>query len=150
MAAHTTYWHPTKIMPSHHLSIHTLARKHTSAQRRSLWGSLFCSILMIPVIIIEALAGLSINFCHQEDLIMFYWGLFFLLSVGSLIATWGLFLSQSIENEPAWNVALGTPVLVFAAVGHWCCVLAGSVWKKSRGLHVREKTDDEGEKVPPK
>lgn len=145
MAAHITYWHESKAEATS--SIQKLARKHTVAQRRSLWGSLACSILMIPVVIIEALAGLSINFCHQEDLIMFYWGTFWLLSVGSLIATWGLFLSQSIENEPAWNVALGTPVLVFAAVGHWCCVGCRWGWKRLRGKEVVKK---EVLRTPPK
>lgn len=102
---------------------------------------------MIPIIVIEALAGLSIAFCHDEDLIMFYWGTFFLLSVGSLIATWGLFLSQSIENEPAWNVALGTPVLVFAALGHWCHVGVRWLWKRVWG---KEEERKEELRVPPK
>lgn len=55
---------------------------------------------------------------------MFYWGFWTLLQVGSVIAILGISLNQcySIQGKklPPWNVALGTPVLVIAAAGHWC------------------------------
>lgn len=89
---------------------------------------------MIPIISLEAVAGLNITFCHAEDLIMFYWGPFWLLSVGTLIATWGLFLSQTIGDtfgeEPAWNVALGTPVLVVAGIQHYIHSFLRWTWRQ--------------------
>ncbi|KUJ20521.1 uncharacterized protein LY89DRAFT_445796 [Mollisia scopiformis] len=128
IAFHVSTWHPE----ISERDIEGLRRSHRRSEHWLLFASFVAASVMIPVIIIEALAGLNINFCHKQDLIMFYWGPFFLLSVGTLIATWGLFLSQSIENEPAWNVALGTPVLVFAALGHWAHVFVRYSWRQMR------------------
>lgn len=136
LAEHVATWHPDC---SPEENIEKVRKKHNISEARLLWGSLACAITMIPIVILIAFAGLAIYFCHHEDLIMFFWGLFFLLSVGTLIATWGLFLSQSIENEPAWNVALGTPVLVFAAIGHWAHIFMRWSWKQMRGKE--EKAD---------
>ncbi|CZR61165.1 uncharacterized protein PAC_11061 [Phialocephala subalpina] len=135
LAEHVSEWHPIESTEG---DIEKVRSKHNKAESRLLWGSLACAIVMIPIVILIAFAGLAINFCHHEDLIFFFWGPFFLLSVGTLIATWGLFLSQSIENEPAWNVALGTPVLVFAAIGHWAHVFMRWTWRQ-----IREKEDKE-------
>ncbi|KAF8867209.1 hypothetical protein BDZ45DRAFT_794938 [Acephala macrosclerotiorum] len=135
LAEHVSEWHSEESTEG---DIEKVRMKHNKAESRLLWGSLACAIIMIPIVILIAFAGLAINFCHHEDLIFFFWGPFFLLSVGTLIATWGLFLSQSIENEPAWNVALGTPVLVFAAIGHWAHIFMRWTWRQIQGKEEKE------------
>lgn len=79
--------------------------------------STVCVCIYAVSVVIEAFAGLTLAFCHKEDLIFMYWGLFFLLSIGSFIATLGVALSIVYTKNPPWNVPLGTPVLVFAYVG---------------------------------
>jgi len=70
----------------------------------------------------EAFAAFSIQFCDGEGLMMLYWGFWTLIQVGSLIAIFGIMLNQwyslGDKEHPPWNVALRTPVLVIAALGH--------------------------------
>lgn len=71
--------------------------------------------------ILEVFAALHIEFCDGEDLMQLYWGFWSILQVGSLIAILGVMLQFWIVlgnvTTPSWAVALGTPVLVFAALG---------------------------------
>jgi hypothetical protein len=54
---------------------------------------------------------------------MLYWGFWSLVQIGSFIAILGIVLNQAygLQNrvEPPWATALGTPVLVIAALGHF-------------------------------
>lgn len=77
---------------------------------------------------------------------MLYWGFWSLLQVGSLIAILGIVLNQAygLQNraEPPWATALGTPVLVIAAFGHF---LLGHFEEKAtpedkeNGMQIEEK-----------
>lgn len=88
-------------------------------------------------VIMEAFAAFSIQFCDGEDLMMLYWGFWTLIQVGSLIAIFGIMLNQwySLREKelPPWNVALGTPVLVIAALGHAWQSCVRTVWRKWTG-----------------
>ena len=85
----------------------------------------------------EAFAAFSIQFCDGEDLMMLYWGFWTLLQVGSLIAIFGIMLNQWYtlreKEHPPWNVALGTPVLVIAALGHAWQSCVKNAWRKWHG-----------------
>jgi hypothetical protein len=85
----------------------------------------------------EAFAAFSIQFCDGEDLMMLYWGFWTLIQVGSLIAIFGIMLNQwySLEEKehPPWSVALGTPVLVIAALGHAWQSCFRTAWRRWTG-----------------
>ena len=68
---------------------------------------------------LEGLAGTALNYCQQHRVINFYWAMWGLTQVGSLIAILGVTIHQwaSLKEHrtPPWNIALGTPILVIAA-----------------------------------
>lgn len=72
-----------------------------------------------------------------------YWGFWSILQIGSTIAIIGVMLQFWIVlgdvETPSWAVALGTPVLVFAAAGFIVKFLWGKVWGKFR----RNKQSDD-------
>lgn len=89
---------------------------------RCLWIGMGCSVLSVISVATEAFAGMSIAFCDGEDLMFFYWGFWSLTQIGSVIAMFGVAVNEygllvDIERPP-WGVALGTPVLVIAAIQH--------------------------------
>lgn len=94
-----------------------LNKNWKQSQLKCLVVSTICVCIYTVSVIIEAFAGLALAFCHKEDLIFIYWGLFFIFSIGSFIAILGVALSIVYTKNPPWNVPLGTPVLVFAYVG---------------------------------
>lgn len=81
-----------------------------------------CAMLAIVASVMEALACLTLQFCDGEDLVQFYWSFWALLQIGSVIALIGLAVyhiySLNDKDHPPWMVALGTPVLVIAGLGH--------------------------------
>jgi hypothetical protein len=99
--------------------------------------SLVCFILAIVTVVMEAFAAFSIQFCDGEDLMMLYWGFWTLIQVGSLIAIFGIMLNQWYslreKEHPPWSVALGTPVLVIAALGHAWQSCVKTAWRKWMG-----------------
>jgi hypothetical protein len=100
-------------------NLQALEAKKTKSHERVVLASILCFLTAVPCIIIEAFAGMAITFCHKEDVPFLYWGVFFLLSVGSLIAVMGLsFGIMCSSRRPPWNLSLGTPVLVIAGLGH--------------------------------
>ena len=74
-----------------------------------------------------------------------YWGFWSVLQVGSNIAILGVMVQFWIVlgdvETPSWAVALGTPVLVFAALGFVFRSIWKSVWGKWTGK--REEGDKE-------
>lgn len=97
----------------------------------------------------EVFALLNIQFCNSEDLVQLYWSFWGFLQVGSIIAIFGVILNLWIAladvHTPSWAVALGTPVLVFAAL-YW--VLQGiwrQAWLKFTGRDVKEEDPDESD-----
>jgi len=103
------------------------AQLHEKVRRRCLIISLFCFVLTLAAVIFEVFAALNIEYCDGEDLMMLYWGFWSIIQVGSLIAIFGIALNQwyglEKKKEPPWATALGTPVLVIAALGHYSKIL---------------------------
>ncbi|PQE26545.1 Cytosolic Fe-S cluster assembly factor CFD1 protein [Rutstroemia sp. NJR-2017a BBW] len=103
-----------------------------------------CFIFALISVIFEVFAAFQIQYCDGEDLMQLYWGFWSILQVGSLIAILGVMLQFWIVlgnvTTPSWAVALGTPVLVFAALG-W---IFRHLTKKGRE-RLREMYDPEEE-----
>jgi hypothetical protein len=104
-------------------------------------------------VIFSALAGLHIEFCDNEDLIFFYWSFWTLIQVGSLIAILGISVNLCYglgeRQGPPWNVALGTPVLVIAALGHAWELACRGVWRRwirGRTADIAVKDEENSEK----
>jgi hypothetical protein len=103
------------------------ARKHRSIQKQCLIVTLFCFVTGFLFLLFGAFAALNVQWCQGEDLIQFYWGFWILIGIGSEFAMLGIVVHQISalcgHESPPWNVALGTPVLVFAGVSFlWVAV----------------------------
>jgi len=113
------------------------ARRYIIIRQKCFYISLICFALSVAATIVEAFAAFNIQFCDGEDLMMLYWGFWTLVQVGSVIAILGIAVNQwyALENKelPPWNVALGTPVLVIAALGHAWQNCTKSAWRKLKG-----------------
>ncbi|KAM7192024.1 hypothetical protein V8F33_008602 [Rhypophila sp. PSN 637] len=86
---------------------------------------LICSIysaVSVVAIVMEVYALMALQFCDGEDLMSLYWSTWTVLQVGALIAIFGILLSVFNglrgNKNPPWALALGTPVLVVAGIGH--------------------------------
>jgi hypothetical protein len=99
-------------------------------------------------VIFEVFAAFTIQYCDGEDLMQLYWGFWSILQVGSLIAILGVMLQFWIVlgnvTTPSWAVALGTPVLVFAALGWIFRHLTKKGREKLRQME-EEVTDEENQ-----
>jgi hypothetical protein len=109
-----------------------------------------CFLISLVCIIFECFALFNIEFCDGEDLTQMYWGFWSILQVGSLIAIGGVLLQFWIilsgVGTPPWAVALGTPVLVFAALGWMFKHISDGAWKKFRNRRngdAGEENNDE-------
>ncbi|KAI6708392.1 hypothetical protein JHW43_009073 [Diplocarpon mali] len=104
-----------------------------------------CLILSVIATVFECFALFNIEFCAGEDLMQLYWGFWSILQVGSNIAIVGVLVQFWIVlgdvETPSWAVALGTPVLVFAAVGF----VFRAIWKEflEKFTGKKEKVRDE-------
>jgi hypothetical protein len=81
-----------------------------------------CAVLAVISTIVEAFAVLALEYCDGENLTQFYWAFWGLIQVGACIALIGLAVyhirSLNDKDHPPWMIALGTPVLVIAGLGH--------------------------------
>jgi hypothetical protein len=109
-----------------------------------------CAVLSFVCTIFEVFALFSVEFCGGEDLMMLYWGFWSVLQVGSNIAILGVMLQFWIVlgdvETPSWAVALGTPVLVFAALGFVLKSLWAKAWNRCRGRRggdIESQTEDD-------
>ena len=109
-----------------------------------------CLVLSVTCTVFEVFAAFNIEYCDGEDLMQLYWGFWSVLQVGSNIEIFGVMLQLWIAlgnvKSPSWAVALGTPVLVFAALG-WIIRECGKVVLRKvfrRILPDEESDDDEG------
>lgn len=110
-----------------------------------------CLVLYLAATIFEVLALFNIEFCDGENLMQMYWGFWSVLQVGSNIAILGVMVQFWIvlgdHETPSWAVALGTPVLVFAALGFVLKSVWLQFWDRCRGKRGTEVRDsDEVEK----
>jgi hypothetical protein len=101
-----------------------------------------CLVLSITATIFECFAAFNIEYCDGEDLMQLYWGFWSVLQVGSNIAIFGVMIQFWIvladQETPSWVVALGTPVLVFAALGFVLRAIGKQTWERCRGKRVKE------------
>ncbi|KAK3987404.1 hypothetical protein QBC44DRAFT_119137 [Cladorrhinum sp. PSN332] len=98
------------------------SREYRNRMRKCFYiCSLYASISVVAVVM-EVYALMALQFCDGEDLMSLYWSTWTMLQVGSLIAVFGILLSVSNSlrgrKNPPWALALGTPVLVVAGIGH--------------------------------
>jgi hypothetical protein len=120
--------------------LRTLEMKKRRSHERVVLASILCSLIALPSVIIETFAGFSITFCHKEDFPFLYWGSFFLLSVGSLIAIMGLSFGIIFSHRrPPWNLNLGTPVLVIAGLVHLAWDVMRDQVRKLQGKEPKTK-----------
>ncbi len=98
-----------------------------------------CLILSATATVFECFALFNIEYCDGEDLMQLYWGFWSVLQVGSIIAILGVMVQFWIVlgdvETPSWAVALGTPVLVFAALGF----VFRAIWKEFLQKITRRK-----------
>ncbi|KAK4155503.1 hypothetical protein C8A00DRAFT_31638 [Chaetomidium leptoderma] len=95
-----------------------------------------CSVYAVVSIVsavMEVYALMALQFCDGEDLMPLYWSTWTMMQVGSVIAIIGIVLSSfnSLRGRknPPWALALGTPILVVAGIGH---AVRGAVHKRVR------------------
>ncbi|KAL2130310.1 hypothetical protein VTI74DRAFT_6636 [Chaetomium olivicolor] len=86
---------------------------------------LICSVyaaISVVAVVMEVYALMALQFCDGEDLMPLYWSTWTMMQVGSVIAIFGIMLamfnSLRGNKNPPWALALGTPVLVVAGIGH--------------------------------
>jgi len=109
-----------------------------------------CLVLSVTCTVFEVFAAFNIEYCDGEDLMQLYWGFWSVLQVGSNIAIFGVMLQLWIAlgnvKSPSWAVALGTPVLVFAALGWIFREIGKVVWNKVfRRVLSKEGSEEDGD-----
>ena len=108
-----------------------------------------CLVLSATATVFECFAAFNIEYCEGEDLMQLYWGFWSVMQVGSNIAIMGVMLQFWIvlgdHETPSWAVALGTPVLVFAALGFVLRAIGKQTWDRCRGRRVIEGEDETDE-----
>lgn len=106
-----------------------------------------CLVVSVTCTALECFALFNIQFCDGEDLIQLYWGFWSVLQVGSNIAIFGVMLQLWIAlhsvRMPSWGVALGTPVLVFAALGWVLREVGKKIVQRFKKKEAEEDEDDE-------
>ncbi len=111
--------------------------KLENAKKQALLICLSSSIITIcchvAFVILQALAALNLAWCHEHDLINFVWGFYFIYSFGSFMADLGVLMNLSTTKSPPWNVALGTPILIFAGLAHVFQDCFVNYWKERKG-----------------
>ncbi|PMD42722.1 hypothetical protein L207DRAFT_564960 [Hyaloscypha variabilis F] len=116
----------------------TEQKKEVRRLRRHQLGIVsLCLILFATAAVFECFALFNIEFCDGEDLMQLYWGFWSVMQVGSNIAILGVMVQfwivLSDHETPSWAVALGTPVLVFAALGFVFHSIGAQTWDRCRG-----------------
>lgn len=98
------------------------------------------SVVSVVAIVMEVFALMALQFCDGEDLMPLYWSTWTMLQVGALIAIFGILLSVFNglrgNKNPPWALALGTPVLVVAGIGH---AVHGAMRKRVQKVRSRSR-----------
>ncbi|KAI2464565.1 hypothetical protein F4781DRAFT_67456 [Annulohypoxylon bovei var. microspora] len=108
--------------------------------RRKLKVSLaWCTALFLIaaiLLVFEVFSLLALQFCDGEDLMSLYWSTWTMLQLGSEIAILGINLALWHQlcnvRQPLWALALGTPVLVVAGLGHLIHLAFRIFYKKAK------------------
>ncbi|CAG8973981.1 hypothetical protein HYALB_00011559 [Hymenoscyphus albidus] len=122
-------------------------RTKITCQNRCLFTSVGFTIAATIALAFGACAGLNMQFCHEEDLMVFIWAMWSVIQLGSVLAMWGVVLHQlrarfSNGRPSPWNVALGTGVLVIAGLGHWLWQGIRRWWNGEREEEVVDEHED--------
>ncbi|KAK3900299.1 hypothetical protein C8A05DRAFT_45826 [Staphylotrichum tortipilum] len=86
----------------------------------------------VVAVVMEVYALMALQFCDGEDLMPLYWSTWAMMQVGSVMAIFGVVMAgwNGVRGGgPPWALALGTPVLVVAGIGH---AVHGAVRKRVR------------------
>ncbi|KAL2017554.1 hypothetical protein VTK56DRAFT_1988 [Thermocarpiscus australiensis] len=98
------------------------SRRYRNIMKKCMVVCSFYAAISVVAIVMEVYALLALQFCDGEDLMQLYWSTWTMLQVGSVIAIFGILLavfnSLRGNKNPPWALALGTPVLVVAGIGH--------------------------------
>ncbi|RWA11825.1 hypothetical protein EKO27_g3277 [Xylaria grammica] len=93
-------------------------------------------IVVASMLVIEVYALLGLQFCDGEDLMSLYWATWTTLQLGSEIAILGVSLALWHHlwdmEHPLWALALGTPVLVVAGLGHLLSLVLRQFYHKAK------------------
>ncbi|KAK4128176.1 hypothetical protein N657DRAFT_676002 [Parathielavia appendiculata] len=98
------------------------------------------SAISVVAVVMEVYALMALQFCDGEDLMPLYWSTWTMMQVGSVIAILGIMLavfnSLRGRKNPPWALALGTPVLVVAGIGH---AVHGAVHRRVKKVRSRSR-----------
>jgi uncharacterized BrkB/YihY/UPF0761 family membrane protein len=112
-----------------------LKKRHHRRRLEAVIITTVCFLAAAGCVALEGLAGTALNYCQQHKVINFYWAMWGLTQVGSLIAILGVTIHQWASlrehSTPPWNIALGTPILVITA-GAW--IVGSWIRKKLHGF----------------
>lgn len=113
--------------------------------RRGFWTSLAGGLVACSFGVLAAFTLLTLQFCDGEPLASLYWSTWTVLVVGGIVAIFGisLHIRNLIKSRrlPPWALALGTPVLVVAGLGHY---FQGKLSRKARRIAERVKNKNDG------
>ncbi|KAK0703738.1 hypothetical protein B0T26DRAFT_658418 [Lasiosphaeria miniovina] len=98
------------------------SREHRHRMKRCMFVCTIYATISVTSVVMEVFMLMALQFCDGEDLMSLYWSTWTMMQVGSLIAIFGILLavfnSLRGNKNPPWALALGTPVLVVAGLGH--------------------------------
>ncbi|KAL5598967.1 hypothetical protein BROUX41_003714 [Berkeleyomyces rouxiae] len=122
-------------------------KDYSQSTTRYLVICLFCLACSISIVAVEISILLALQFCAGEVLMSLYWSTWTMMQVGSMVAICGIVIAllhiHRDRKEPPWGLALGTPILVIAAIWHFIHIVL-----VDRIRSLREKTFTKDEKAP--
>lgn len=122
-------------------------RERVRLLRHCFWFCVGCGAVALVVVVLETFVIMALQFCDGEPLVSLYWATWTMLQVGGLIAIWGICLHirhmTTGKRHPPWALALGTPVLVVAGLGHY---FQGKLRRSraARSIKERSRSRDRG------
>ncbi|KAB5551356.1 hypothetical protein GE09DRAFT_1223152 [Coniochaeta sp. 2T2.1] len=112
--------------------------EHKRKMQRCMLVCSVYAVISVVAVVMEVFALMALQFCDGEDLMSLYWSTWTVMQIGSLIAIFGVLLAvfHTIRGRkhPPWALALGTPVLVVAGLGH---IIQGALHKKVKSVRGR-------------
>lgn len=123
-------------------------RRRQRLLHKSFWAAIIGGLIACGCGFLAAFTLLTLQFCDEEPLASLYWSTWTVLVVGGIVAIFGisLHIRHLIKSRrpPPWALALGTPVLVVAGLGHY---FQGKISSKARRLVSRSREAKRTKKV---
>ncbi|KAK8048611.1 hypothetical protein PG994_010341 [Apiospora phragmitis] len=120
--------------------------------KRALAAVIFIFLVSAVTVVIETFCLLALQFCDGEDLMSLYWSTWTMMQLGSQIAIGGVVLAlwHTLCNvkHPMWALAMGTPILVVAGLGHVASLCLHKMYKKAKAKHQAYSTRGTSIKEP--